>query len=406
MALIFQFSRFYQVTILPLLLMQACSLVGDDTPLFEPDHNDRRMYVNDRAANDSLNAAVFRGMTFTVQPGAEYRLVVKGMQEEGHKLHLFRLFPGWETEFPEAVTGKYGSGGAAAGLEFVFQSPSLETEQAWGQIRDPGGYIVREDAGDVEFTGKGNYNETSFGMTFHFMAPFSQYPADSIRALAGELQKELAVLYSRFDGLEVTMEDVYVYTASEPVTVRFPSCFNTSLDLQEGSGKVNVVFVEEIKRDSGSGTTGKTGQESVYLGISPREARAMDTNPENLVFISLQGLRTYLPFTLAHETGHFFGLRHTVFTIEDQETENDLSNAEDGFDDTPVCSLGAGIVTGLSQGGGFCVRTAASPAQLAFCDTSHTKNLMFPHADSRVSQDYLTPQQVKFLQSNIGLIPH
>ncbi|MFC1586493.1 M43 family zinc metalloprotease [Fibrobacterota bacterium] len=386
------------------LLHTGCSIVGDDLPGFEPDRTDRRIYVNDQADNDSLNAAVIEGVVFYLQPGGEYNLEIKGLSEGDSRLYLYRLFDYWETAFPEPITGSRVYTGPDSSVRFTFFPVSSKAELTWAVVRDPGGQIIKGGIEDVRLRGTGSYSGTSFGINYFFWGAFSRYPADSIPQVAADLHSRIQEIFAGFGPFVVGSSGPHVIASSERITVQFPEGLNTPPGVTGGNPSyVNVILVESIQSDS---------VDDVILGIAPREAWELYAISQNLVFLALENASSDRPSTLAHELGHFFGLRHTVSTEWDLRSEGDWSNLDDGFSDTEVCELPSGIagtsgaVAYLSYGN-YCLRIS-SPGQgmPGACDTNVSSNLMFPLTDSRVSQDHLSAQQVEFLQTNISLLPH
>ena len=118
-----------------------------------------------------------------------------------------------------------------------------------------------------------------------------------------------------------------------------------------------------------------------------------------------------------HETGHFFGLRHSTSTWADLEGYNDLSILEDGFEDTPSCPelLRSGLYkTGASAGARdyyilnrpYKMMDAAAYT-IAFnpddCPDGYL--VMFPVSSEKTMKEF-SAQQLKLLKQNLMLIPH
>jgi hypothetical protein len=107
-------------------------------------------------------------------------------------------------------------------------------------------------------------------------------------------------------------------------------------------------------------------------------------------------------YTAIHESGHFFGLRHTTATTSDLHTGSDLSNLEDGFEDTPFCEK---TILGKTLGKGS---DAWLPVFRLFASASVScpdeTNIMYP-LSSELEQSF-SSEQLKTIRKNLTLIKH
>ena len=133
--------------------------------------------------------------------------------------------------------------------------------------------------------------------------------------------------------------------------------------------------------------------------------------------------------TAVHETGHFFGLRHTSTTRRDlsqvamlDEGESapvgDLSNVEDGLTDTPFCEnvlrngyyknsvdeelegFPAGIYVKESRES----LAKSNPASIEAC--ADLDNIMFPVTVDDYENATFTEQQMEIIRSSLMIFPH
>lgn len=88
------------------LFIFSCTFLDVDDVFLEPDFRDRRMYVNDAAANDSLNRAIYNGVTFYAQPGGSYSIVTHGAGEGPYSLYLYNIGPHSYNKLPPVITGR------------------------------------------------------------------------------------------------------------------------------------------------------------------------------------------------------------------------------------------------------------------------------------------------------------
>jgi hypothetical protein len=136
-----------------------------------------------------------------------------------------------------------------------------------------------------------------------------------------------------------------------------------------------------------------------------------------------------ITMTAIHETGHFFGLRHTSVTRRDlnQYVEyedgtkvmiGDYSNIEDGLTDTPFCEnvlrngyyknsvdeelegFPAGIYVKESRES----LAKSNPASIEAC--ADLDNIMFPVTVDDYENATFTEQQMEIIRSSLMIFPH
>jgi hypothetical protein len=112
-------------------------------------------------------------------------------------------------------------------------------------------------------------------------------------------------------------------------------------------------------------------------------------------------------FTMIHESGHFFGLRHTTSTSADMESMGDYSNTTDGLDDTPFCfgllrsslKINASVISDTKN---MLPRLAMAGLVDNCPDAS---NPMFPSVTSVASTGF-TAEQYAIYKKTLELYPH
>jgi len=123
--------------------------------------------------------------------------------------------------------------------------------------------------------------------------------------------------------------------------------------------------------------------------------------------------------TAVHETGHYFGLRHTTSTkVDMQHVKNgvdygDYSNIEDGLDDTPFCS--ELFKSGLLKSSNSVKSDIVFPQwkyglyQRSLGDVTakcpDADNIMFPTAVSNRSLKF-SDQQLELIRKSLMIFPH
>ncbi len=375
------------------LALLGCSIVVDSDD-YDPQWNDRRMYVNDIAANDSLNAAILNGVNFFMQPGSNYTLKIKGALPLNTKLHIFKLYDRWFERSGSPLEASGSNGDWTFQLSCPYDVPSY----FWAVLDHP----AMSEAGlaeDVLFKGAGPYPEVRFGVNYHFVGQYSNHRQSQLKSLAERMHEGLKNVYESATGIVVNYGGAVIHGGAAAVTVNFPMDYAEAPKISGGQqGYINMVFVESIKTE-GSGL--------IILGFSPREGTAVNHDPENILLLSLSLQESRVINTMAHELGHFFGLRHTVATEQDLNNEKDWSNTEDGFSDTEFCQLGS--ISALSKLKGhsssnYCIRVAAPAKTYASCNQNAKRNLMFPMEDRTLAQNQLSDQQVEFIKSNLSVL--
>ena len=117
--------------------------------------------------------------------------------------------------------------------------------------------------------------------------------------------------------------------------------------------------------------------------------------------------------TAIHETGHFFGLRHTTATQADFEVDSDFSNYEDGFTDTPYCAdlLKSGLLKrNIGPASDFVlplahITYATSDNEFNVDQCPDSRNMMFPAVNDE-GMDGFTAQQLAHVRKNLMVFPH
>ena len=121
--------------------------------------------------------------------------------------------------------------------------------------------------------------------------------------------------------------------------------------------------------------------------------------------------------TALHETGHFFGLRHTTATRADIETIfedydfGDYSNLEDGLDDTPSCNTLLATSLAKVQKTDFRVNRLMPRIRVSANTTFSVENCpdagnyMFPLTVENKTLKF-SDQQLAIIRKNLMIFPH
>ena len=122
--------------------------------------------------------------------------------------------------------------------------------------------------------------------------------------------------------------------------------------------------------------------------------------------------------TILHETGHFFGLRHTTSTMNDFAVSRDASIIEDGLEDTPVCMellqrklMKQPVVESprfqlpVMPGNVYERIYWASSDAMIIASCPDASNFMFPASLDEPFEGF-SEQQLDIIRRNLMLFPH
>jgi hypothetical protein len=380
------------------LLLGACGTLnmGDK----DDGEGQRRVYVNDGAANDSLRSAMLDGgVYFVMQPGKKYTLQVEGAVA-GDYLQMFAASNGfygfWKNHPGDTLKGTtqtytvQDSTAAAANYFLVYLRSAL------------GGRGTRP--AKVRLLPLNPREPDTLKVHLMMIRTLNGLPTTASKdQFALKFLRELDSIY-RAQGIILDTS----YQIVEPNAPAFAVDFSDDTDFPGGpralSNTVYLYLVNNITID------GKSDPFSTILGFAPREAFDLASN-EVVLSVERGADPVAIATTAAHEMGHFIGLRHTTSTELDQRGDNDLSNRTDGFAATDSCPvlLGKRVLSKslnlqkihTREGRPYCLRTAATNCPAC----GDLTNLMFPLQcdDDGVVQRTLVQEQSRFIRQNLSL---
>lgn len=396
-------------------LASALLAFGSCSPLMveEEPFTDRRLYVNDRAPNDSLRAQALRngGVRFVLQPGKPYQLTI-ATERTSDVLDVYSL-QGGQKAFKKIPAIHDG-----AKQVFVLTSPF--TSAVFFRARLLQGGSVPLTAGDIDTVSLESRGEAlldTLQVKLFFVQSLRNLPTTSAKtAFAAALFNRMNDALRPF-GIAVSGVSESVNPNLGPLTFPFSNLF-VPIGGKREPNHASLYLVDSISVP-GDGN----GPQGLVLGFAPREVKDLSEDPESRVILANRATASELALTAVHELGHFFGLRHTVSTWHDMLQDDDFSNVEDGFTDTRFCRIdqavpgkiaapagedgapsGGPAMPGRDRAGGYCLRVAPRAASDNSCSvpTCDLDNLMHP-VDCGFSQLELSPQQVEFLKRNMTL---
>lgn len=421
-------------------LLTACSeLVDvDNDPTLPPDASRpmvHKIFPNDMAKNDSVAFNLARGVMLVVHPNASYQLSFDvDSTMPSPELQLFRTFP---------INGELGRVGYTkvrslqpkiVGNRYVYSFVCEENKMSiWFTSLGVDGQYFPGRVKNISFTGTGSYSDS---LTINLIAVGAiekTLDGKNVEELAGEMLRSFRKKY-----FGITIDTIHVRYAHEHPTLgnRYPQnkpwvagVNSEDLFVSELTGwpedglrnALSIVLVHSIGENDimgfsrlFSGILGAGKEGSVVIGANVRRSSG---EMEPL-------LSKNIAMTAVHETGHFFGLRHTSATrrdlnqvalLDDGSTFSvgDMSNVEDGLTDTPFCKyvLESGLYRQAEEqdvvrGDIYYLKRPNYLAKSAIYSCPDLENVMFPLTVEEDIEVSFTKQQMELVRSSLMIIPH
>lgn len=412
---------------------------GDHTLPPDPDRTIvHKIYPNDMARNDSAAANLARGIMLLVHPKATYKLSFDiDPSQPAPELQLFRTFDiknadgrvGFSkvrTLQPTVVDNRY---------EYSFNCEENKMS-IWFTSLGVNGKYYEGNVKNIDFTGIGAYSDH---FTINLIVVGKMEKTLDSMDVEKLSQRMLEQFREKYYG--VTVDTLYVHYAHEHPTLgsKYPAdrpwvagLSSSDYFLSELTGwpeddvrnALNIVLVHSINEKDimgfsrlFSGVMGEGKESSVVIGEHVKRSSS-----ETELLSS-----TNIVMTAIHETGHFFGLRHTSTTRRDMnqvmlnddgssEAVGDMSNVEDGLLDTPFCEyiLNSGLYKQDSEQemvqnkipNAVYMGNANRPPKSPIYQCPDLYNIMFPVTVDENENVSFTKQQMELVRSSLMIFPH
>lgn len=384
------------------------------------------LFPNDRAQNDSAAANLTHGIFIPVHPRATYQLSFDvDPDHDAPELQLFRVLVNTERQTyiykqvrtlkPKVVAGRYV-------YEFICEENSANL---WATSLSLDKDFFPGKVSNVRLTGEGAYSD-HFSINLIAVGNIEdEIEGYTLKELATSMLKGFRKYYS-----SVTIDTLYIKHAHEHPTLGkkyrkdepwISDVNSDDMMLSELGGwpgsenALDIVLVHYINgngilgySDLFSGNMGGGYGSTVLLGahyITPYGTQE-DVSMQSIVETAL------------HETGHFFGLRHTTASIADMSNPigsydfGDYSNVEDGLDDTPYCPKAqiAGLLknsaTDLNNPNRrYRIRIFEKAGSFNIENCPDADNMMFPTAIDNLELSF-SKQQLQIIRKSLMIYPH
>jgi len=416
----------------------SCSTEADGDVVLLPDTNRLiafKLYPNDMAKNDSAAANFARGIKLVVHPGASYQLSFDvDSTQPAPELQLFRTYNLNDGTGRVRFARVRALSPTVVGNRYVYQFNCEENKMAiWYTSLNVDGQYYEGRVENIRFTGVGSYSNH---FSINLIVVGAMQPTEDGLLIDELATQMLARFREKYYG--AVIDTLYVRFAENHPTLG--SKYPANLPWVAGYNSEDVFvselvdWPEEELRNTLPIVLVNSIDDDEIMGLSHLFSGSMMGEDKGAVvvgeFVNSKTFGTTqlltsnnIIMTAIHETGHFFGLRHTSTTVRDLDQEvkktdgtvamiGDWSNIEDGLTDTPFCEfilrndLFSKQTETRKRRSDIVYRSSEEyiKANLNACQDKN--NIMFPvTVDERYVVSF-SQQQMELIQQSLSIIPH
>ena len=412
--------------------LSACALTlcGCGNFFASPSHEDVSLrpldvtfflYANDPVSSDSAAAHLSTGVLMPVEPGGSYTLSFDAdSSKKPPKMHIFRLVNRNDTLFVGSRVRELEPVDSLGRLFYRFECGEASFSY-WAPILVEGSSYYSGKVQNLSLEGVGSYSprfSLNLIVTGSYGGTSDSVSVDSLSKLL------LSEFRSAFFPGGIFIDTIYVHRASErsslsstyPDDVPWlagkssPDYFLSELggfpNSEEEPDIYNALDLVLVHRIESPGVLGYSVLFGGNLGGGVGSTVVIGTHYYLSAFSEYSQTAREIVETAVHESGHFFGLRHTTSTVTDIENSGDASIVEDGIEDTPYCGSpirAKSLRVSLSPFFLPMPRTVLFKTSERTCPDAD--NPMFPTVNA-LGMEPFTEGQLSLFKKNLQLYPH
>lgn len=390
------------------------------------------VYPNDAIHGDSALVQFRRGVFLEVRPSGSYSLTIEYSGSDVPELNLFDIEA--DNYNPTIIQGT--ASGSSIIYEWEEASSSSISPQYYIASLTSGNSLLKSNISSLEYSAVGQ-TARPLGINVHFIGVDERYETPEAKStLAEAIFNTMSTIYG-----DVPMGDFTVISGVDHPKYgsQITGSDNVSFDLD---WNVNLGNRGSINLDSLSGglPSSQIGNLDVvivpfiegdgFVGLAPFFGRSLNSGLASVAVVGastqifgfsgselVENSDSLIANTMAHEIGHFLGLRHTTATANDILSGDDRSIQDDGLASTPfneACFSTFNRLKGDSHPGCQTIwmrhghhniqYRITKLTQAALSDCPDAGNLMFPTVVPGVEQVEFESEQGDIIDKTLSLL--